>query len=433
MIAPSRAQDTPKKRVRVLQRKLYLSAKTDPERSYGVLYDKVCSEDVLREAWRRVSRKGGSAGVDGKSIKWIRAYGVGKYLEELRQVLVEEWYRPDKIRRVYIPKSPGRKRPLGVPTVTDRVVETAVKIVIEPLFEADFLGSSNAFRPEKSAHDAIREVEKHIRRGCTLAVDVDIKDFYDTIPHEELLQLVRRRVRDPKILRLIRWWLKAGVLEDGEVTYPELGVCQGGVLSPLLSNIYLHELDKEYQHSGPWVIYIRFADDILILTLIEPDARREHNRLREKLKAMGLALNEEKTRVVPVREGFDFLGFSFRCGTYYRNGKRWVTMVKVPQTKAITKMLRRIKEVVKEIPLGEPVTKAIEATNRCLMGWANYFRCANVWLALKKLVSHAGRQLRLFLRRKYQRKRTQGGQRWPDRFFHEHLELYTVAKLHGGR
>lgn len=433
MIARKRDKDTPKKRVQVLQRKLYLSAKANPRRSYGILYDKVCWEATLREAWRRVSRKGGSAGVDGKSIKWIREFGVGKYLEELRQALVEKRYRPDKIRRAYIPKSDDRKRPLGVPTVTDRVVQMAVKLIIEPLFEADFLESSKAFRPERSALEAIREVEKHLRRGCAWVVDVDLKNYYDTIPHEDLMRKVQHRVRDPRVLRLIRWWLKAGVLEDGKVTYPDLGVCQGGVLSPLLSNIYLHELDKEYQDRGTWVSYIRYADDILILTLIESDARREHKRLREKLRKMGLALNEEKTRVVPVREGFEFLGFSFRCGKYHRNGKPREIMIKAPRTEAITKMLKRIKEVAKEIPLGKPVTEAVKAINRCLAGWANYFRCRNLWLALKRLVSHAGRQLRLFLRRRYHRKRIQGGKRWPDSFFHEQLGLYTVAELYRGR
>ncbi len=429
MIA-ERAQHTPKKRVRELQRRLYSSAKADPERSFGILYDKVYSKKVLREAWKRVSRNGGSAGVDEKSIEWIWEYGVKKYLEELRNALVEEWYRPDKILRVYILKLDGRKRPLGIPTVTDRVVQAAVKMVIEPLFEADFLECSYGFRPKRSSHQAIAEIEKYLRNGYRWIVDVDLKSYFDTIPHEPLMKLVERRVRDPKVLRLIRRWLKAGVMEKGEIKYPEMGSPQGGVLSPLLSNIYLHELDKEWQKRGAGVKLIRFADDVIILCRTEEEARREYAYLQEVVKGMQLTLNEEKTRVAPVREGFNFLGFSFRLGTYFRNGKRREIMIKVPRHRAVKAIQMKIKEAVKDIRLGESVAQAVKAVNRRLKGWANYFQIGNVWKTLKKLVRHAGEQLRLFMRRKYQRKRTQCGSRWPNTYFHEQYGLYTVAQLY---
>lgn len=423
----------PRERVRLLWERLYSSAKAKSERSYGILYDKVCRMDVLHEAWKQVSQKGTSPGVDGKTIKEIKQYGVEKYLEELREALVEERYHPNKIRRAYILKPDGQKRPLGIATITDRVAQTAVRIVIEPLFEADFLECSYGFRPGRSPHQAIGQIEKYLWMGYRWIVDVDLKSYFDTIPHEPLMKLVQRRVRDPRVLRLIRWWLRAGVLEDGVVEYPELGAPQGACLSPLLSNIYLHELDKEWQSRGVRVKLVRFADDLLILCPTEEEARREHAHLQQVLQRMQLKLNEEKTRVVPVREGFDFLGFSFRLGIYYRGGKRREIMIKVPRAKAVKAMRARIKEVVKAIPLGKSVNEAVKVVNVRLKGWANYFHISNAWCSLKKLVWYATAQLRLFMRRKYQRKRIHGSSRWPNLYFHEHHELYTVAQLYERR
>lgn len=428
MIA-QKAQHTPKKRVRVLREGLYSTAKEDPGRSFGVLYDKVCSKEVMEEAWRLVAGKKGKAGVDGKSIDWIREYGVGRYLEELREALVVREYRPDKIRRAYIPKGDGRRRPLGIPTVTDRVVQAAVKLVIEPLYEADFCPNSYGFRPGRSSHDAIGQIDSYLRQGYRWVIDVDLRSYFDTIPHAELLEKVGRRVRDPEVLRLIRWWLKAGVLEKGEVSYPELGSPQGGVISPLLSNIYLHDIDEEWQGRGPEAILVRYADDMVILCRTKRKAQQEHAHLQERLRAMQLELNAEKTRITPARNGFDFLGFSYRRGVFYRDGKRREIVVKVPGAKARKGIRQKIKEAVKSTPLGEPVWVAAAAVNRRLRGWANYFRIGNARRALNALVWYAEEQLRLFLRRKHHRKGLRSYKKYPSDYLHRILHLYTVKQL----
>lgn len=427
----SGTQPIPLERVRKLQRRLYSSAKADPKKSYGVLYDKVYRRDVLQVAWRQVAGNRGSAGVDQQSIEWIKGYGVEKYLEEIGEALNNETYYPKLIRRAYIDKSDGRKRPLGIPTVTDRVVQAAAKIVMEPLFEADFEDSSHGFRPRRNAHDAIHQIDELLRRGYRWVVDVDFEKYFETIPQEPLMQLVQRRVHDPKLLRLVRGWLKAGILEDGAVNYPETGTPQGGVLSPLLSNIYLHEVDREWRERCPRAQMVRYADDLVILCPTEADAQCEHAALQAAAQKLGLRLNAEKTRVVATREGFDFLGFSFRRGFYVRNGKQREIIIKVPRSRAIKTALARLKDAVKRVPLGEVVVKAVQAVNRRLRGWINYFRIGNVEAVVRRLVWHAGRQLRVFLRRKYHRKRCQNGQRWPDSYFHQHLGLYTVTQLLG--
>jgi len=267
---------------------------------------------VLQEAWRRVAGNRGAAGVDGKSIKWIRdEYGVDRLLSEIGELLRSKRYHPDFIRRAYILKDDGSKRPLGIPTVVDRVVQMSVKLVIEPLFEADFIPCSYGFRPKRCSHQAIRFIDDHLRRGYGWVVDVDLKSYFDTIPHDPLLDLVQRRMTDRRVLRLIRYWLKAGILEDSTVTYPELGSPQGGVLSPLLANIYLHEVDREWQSRGPRAVMVRYADDMLILCPTEADARREYAHLQQFVADLGLRLNAEKTRLTAAREGFDFFGVQF--------------------------------------------------------------------------------------------------------------------------
>jgi len=428
-----RAENAPRNRTRELWERLYESAKRQPERRYGNLFDKVWRPDVLAEAWKRVSANRGAPGVDGKTIRWIREYGADRFLRELEEVLRAGDYKPGLVKRVLIPKGDGRERPLGIPTVIDRVVQGAVKLVIEPLFEADFLLCSYGFRPGRSSHQAIRQIDGYLRRGYRWAVDVDLKSYFDTIPHERLLELVQRRVVDRKIVRLIRTWLKAGIMVDGKVEYPETGSPQGGVLSPLLANIYLHEVDREWQGRGPRAVLVRYADDMLILCPTEADARREYEHLRSVLSGLGLTLNEEKTRLVEVRDGIDFLGFSYRRGQYTRNGRPRETMLKVPRRKAEQGMRTKMKQEAKETRLGDPLNALVRRYNAMLRGWVNYFRISNVRPAVVGLVRHACVQLRIYLRRKYHRKRSQYSRRWPDGLFHHTYGLLTVSELLHGR
>jgi group II intron reverse transcriptase/maturase len=309
----------------------------------------------------------------------------------------------------------------------------AVKIVIEPLYEADFLDCSYGFRPRRSAHQAIGKIDECFRRGFRWVVDVDLKSYFDTIPHDRLLEQVQRRVHDRSIVRLIRRWLKAGILVDGRVNYPDRGSPQGGVLSPLLSNLYLHEVDREFHRRGAKVHLVRYADDLLILCGTQKDAQKAYERLAEVLNDLGLTLNAEKTRMVHAETGFDFLGFSFRPGTYPRNGRKRTTMIKIPRRRALEGIRQRIKDAVKSVPLNEAVGTAVKTVNARLKGWTNYFRIGHLYPFLKGLIWHAEKQLRIFLRRKFQRKYSQGTRHtYPPEYLHEHLGLYTATQLYAG-
>src|SRR4051794_29910979 len=303
------------KKVRELQRALYRAAKADPERRFHALHDKVVRSDVLERAWALVRANGGAAGIDGQTIHDVERFGVSRMLDELAAELRERRWRPLPARRVFIPK-PGRareQRPLSIPTVRDRVVQAAVKLVIEPVFEADFVPCSFGFRPQRSARDALQVLLDESWRGRRWVVETDIANCFEAIPHDRLMAALERRICDQNVLKLLRGMLRAGVMEHGSVGRSEAGTPQGGVISPVLCNVYLHRLDREWQaRSG---VLVRYADDLLVMCRSRSEAERALRALAATAAGLGLELKQAKTRIVHLRErgdGVDFLGFHHR-------------------------------------------------------------------------------------------------------------------------
>jgi len=380
--------------VRVLQRELYRAAKAQKERRFGVLYDKVYRADILWEAWERVRANKGAAGVDGQTIRDIEQAGVGQFLQGLADELREKRYRPNRVRRTYIPK-PGKteKRPLGIPVVKDRVVQAAVKLLIEPIFEADFQPCSYGFRPKRDAQQALEAVAKYVTYGCAQVIGADLKGYFDSIPHEKLMNVITRRISDVQVLRLIRWWSKAGVLEDDHVTYSNTGTPQGGVISPLLANIYLNELDRVWTERGYNSIryeahLVRYADDMVILC--RKDTGRYYAEFKQEIERLGLALNKTKTRVVDAKDGFDFLGIRF---AYKRSRQGKMNCYKWPTPQAVS----RIKEKVRRAIGGRGhwnMADAIQRVNPIVRGWGNYFRYGNSFEQFEKVDRYVWWRLR---------------------------------------
>src|SRR5436190_6205115 len=303
-------------KVRELQAKLWVCAKQSKTRRFHALYDRIYRSDVLWEAWRRVRSNGGAAGVDQATLRSIEEQGVAQFLEGIQADLKAGRYRPSPVRRQYIPKADGKQRPLGIPTVRDRVVQMAAKIMIEPIFEADFEASSFGFRPKKSATEALEAIRIAGNQGHDFVVDADIKGYFDSIDQEKLMMLVGERISDRKVLKLIRQWLKAGVMEDGTVRETLAGVPQGGVISPLLANIYLHRLDRIWatrcSHLGTLV---RYADDFVVMCKTQSQVNEASRRIGIIMERLGLKLHPEKTRVVQLnrgKEGFNYLGHTIR-------------------------------------------------------------------------------------------------------------------------
>ena len=402
---------TPEK-IRTLQRKLYVKAKREPRFRFYALYDKIWRTDILTHAYELVRSNGGAPGVDGKTFEAVEAgEGREEFVLDLQKQLKDKTYRADAVRRVNIPKPQGGVRSLGIPTIRDRVAQMAAKMVIEPIFEADFCDSSYGFRPKRSAHDAVEAVQNAMWSGYDQVIDADLSKYFDTIPHANLLATVAERISDGAVLALVKQWLKAPVIEEndkgksrnaGGGKRNSRGTPQGGVISPLLSNLYLHLLDRTWERRRLNELYrtrlVRYADDLVILCAKEVDAPMA--RLRKILGKLDLKLNETKTGIVNAREEtFDFLGFSFGLRRSRKSGKIY------PHVEPSKKSVQRIKDKTRELtarPLTMlPMPYIIGQLNMTLRGWSNYFHWGNSTGVMSKVKWYVEGKVRTHLRKRH--------------------------------
>jgi RNA-directed DNA polymerase len=424
--------------IRTLQRKLYTKAKQEPAYRFYALYDKVWRADTLMFAYRLVRANKGSPGVDGMDFEDIeQKTGIETFLSELAQDLKGRTYHPSPVRRVMIPKADGTERPLGIPTIRDRVAQMALKLVIEPIFEADFCPSSYGFRPKKSAHDAVDEIANALHLGYIKVIDADLSKYFDSIPHAKLLAVVAERVVDGAVLHIIKQWLKAPVIgEDKDGTRKNVGggkansrgTPQGGVISPLLSNCYLHLLDRiwvRHQLSGKLKARIvRYADDFVVLCAGAVDAPLA--TVRHVLGRLDLTLNESKTRIVDARqESFNFLGFSIRMSKSWTSGKSYPHICPAP--KSLAKIKDRMKQQTDRRLTPVPLVDVVKNMNASLRGWSGYFHYRNSSKALGKVKAYAEERLRTHLMKRHKvSDRGTASKRFPRQTLYATYGLYKV-------
>ena len=412
-----------------LRKRIYIKAKAEPKWRFWGLYVHVCKLETLREAYQMAKQNNGAPGSDGVTFAAIEAGGVEAFLEQIRGELVERRYLPLAVRKHEIPKANGKMRQLSIPAIRDRVVQGALKLILEPIFEADFQPGSYGYRPQRTAHEAVLRVDEAIWRGKQRVIDLDLKAYFDSVRHDVLLAKVAARVNDDDVMHLLRLMLKST---------GKRGVPQGGVISPLLSNLYLNEVDKmlekarETTRSGPYthIEYARFADDMVILIDSHPSKAwllgAVDKRLREELAKLSVEINEEKSRVVDLRKGesFAFLGFEFRL-VAARNGKQRVQFT--PKQKKRTALFAKMREVFRR-NVSQPVEGVIAEINPILRGWVNYFRIGNA--------SHCFAMVKRWVERKIRRhmmaargRRGMGWQRWSTQWIHGTLGVFNDYRL----
>lgn len=399
-----------------LRQKLYHKAKQEPKFRFYVLYDRIYRTDVIGCAYKIMRKKGGAAGVDGLTFKDIEEGpgGADAFIESLHEMLKCKTYKPDAVRRVYIPKPDGRQRPLGIPTIRDRVAQMAALLILEPIFEADFLDCSYGFRPGKSAHNALSEIQGNLKAGRNAIYDADLAGYFDSIPHDKLMKCLEMRITDRSVLKLIRMWLNAPIDDSsggkgGKRTRNKTGTPQGGVISPLLANIYLHWFDKVFHmKSGPFnwanARIVRYADDFVVMAKYQGPQLRDF--VESKIESwLGLGLNRDKTKIVDLSEpgnNFDFLGYTFRYDKDLHGGKHRYLNV-CPSKKSLSAEREKLRNMISSRQSHVPLPKLIERVNRHLKGWTGYFSFGYPRVARRSVNQYVRLRLTRHMRRRSQR------------------------------